>query len=110
MFLLIAGKKGQEVSPTVESRGPDLAVPIGTCPVAASVPTSLNDSNMSLALSEDSPVASGRLAVGVEVVLAVVIPPYIAPALPPVPRIPSMQALFWTPGPVGGGIPTHSLA
>ena len=93
MFLLIAGKKGQEVSPTVESRGP----------VAASVPTSLNDSNMSLALSEDSSVASGRLAVGVEVVLAVVIPPYIAPALPPVPRIPSMQALFGTPGPVGVG-------
>ena len=37
-------------------------------------------------------------------------PPYVAPELPPVrSRFSFMQALFGTPGPVGGGIHTHAL-
>ena len=34
-FFLVAGKKGEEVSPTVDFRSPDLVVPVGTDPVAA---------------------------------------------------------------------------
>ena len=66
----------------MESQDPSLLVQTGVDPTAAATLDSPVNPDMSLALSEDSTVASGRLAVGDELVAAGEVPLYVTPDLP----------------------------